>query len=94
MYHVSKSYVAGSAALQDVSLEILPRTTTCIIGETGSGKSTLGRLLLGLTPPTAGQVRFRGRDVEGLKGEDRRAYRRSVQMVFQNRSILPRVMGW
>jgi oligopeptide/dipeptide ABC transporter ATP-binding protein len=71
-------------AVQEVSLTILPRTTTCIMGETGSGKSTLGRLLLGLTEPTSGEVRFRGRSVARLDAEDRREYRRAVQLVFQS----------
>lgn len=89
---VSKVYRSRSSltryayvqAVDDVSLQIVPQTTTCIIGETGSGKSTIGRLLLGLTQPTAGTVRYRGRDVAGLKGNAQREYRRAVQMVFQS----------
>jgi oligopeptide/dipeptide ABC transporter ATP-binding protein len=89
---VSKVYRARTSlmryalvpAVQDVSLTILPRTTTCIMGETGSGKSTIGRLLLGLTEPTSGEVRFRGRSVATLDAEARREYRRAVQLVFQS----------
>jgi oligopeptide/dipeptide ABC transporter ATP-binding protein len=71
-------------AVQDVTLAIQPRTTTCIMGETGSGKSTIGRLLLGLTAPTSGEVRFRGRSVAALDADARREYRRAVQLVFQS----------
>jgi len=71
-------------AVRDVSLAIETGTTTCIVGETGSGKSTLGRLLLGLTPPSSGEVLFRGRSVASLPPSERRDYRRSVQMVFQS----------
>jgi oligopeptide/dipeptide ABC transporter ATP-binding protein len=71
-------------AVDGVSLAVGPGTTTCILGETGSGKSTIGRLLLGLVEPTAGEVRFRGRSLASLGREARREYRRSVQMVFQS----------
>lgn len=71
-------------ALDAVSLLVVPGATTCIVGETGSGKTTLGRLLLGLTLPTSGSVLFRGQLIKELDRAGRADYRRSVQMVFQS----------
>ncbi len=58
--------------------------TVCLIGETGSGKTTLGRILVGLTRPDEGAVLYQGEPIASLRGTAWRAYRRSVQMVFQN----------
>src|SRR5258708_23754757 len=55
-----------------------------LIGESGSGKTTFGRTLLRLYPPTAGKIQFDGRDVTAAQGETLRALRRRMQMVFQN----------
>jgi ABC-type glutathione transport system ATPase component len=55
-----------------------------LIGESGSGKSTIARALLRLQPIDAGSVELDGRDVAQLRGSDLRAYRRSVQIVFQD----------
>ena len=71
-------------AVVDVSFTVTPGRTMTILGETGSGKTTLGRLLLGLIDPTSGAVLFRGRDIGQLDADGRRAYRRAVQMVFQS----------
>jgi oligopeptide/dipeptide ABC transporter ATP-binding protein len=78
-------------AVDAVSLAVEPGRTVAVVGESGSGKSTLARLMLGLMAPDAGTVRFRGADVSSLRGETRREFRRSVQMVFQNplRSFSP-----
>jgi peptide/nickel transport system ATP-binding protein len=55
-----------------------------VVGESGSGKTTLTRLLLGFLRPTGGSVRYRGTDLAALRGEQRGAFRREVQAIFQD----------
>lgn len=55
-----------------------------VVGQSGSGKSTMGGLMLGFTPPTTGQVLFEGQDMAGLRGKAGHALRRDVQAVFQD----------
>ena len=57
---------------------------TAVVGESGSGKTTLARLLLGLAEPSNGEVKYRGRDLRRLDSEERLAFRRDVQAVFQD----------
>ncbi|MGC8874266.1 MAG: oligopeptide/dipeptide ABC transporter ATP-binding protein [Chloroflexia bacterium] len=71
-------------AVNGVSFSVRPRETVALVGESGCGKTTVGKLALGFLPPDAGQVRFRDKPLNALSGEERLAYRRSVQMVFQN----------
>jgi oligopeptide/dipeptide ABC transporter ATP-binding protein len=67
-----------------VSVAAWAGKTLAIAGESGCGKSTLGRLLLGLGSPEGGELRFAGRLLGTLPDVNRRDFRRSVQMVFQN----------
>ncbi|WP_166354151.1 ABC transporter ATP-binding protein [Phytoactinopolyspora limicola] len=78
-------------AVTDLSLTIPRGETIGVIGESGSGKSTLARLITRLTEPTAGDITFGGTDVLRLSGKRLKAWRRQVQMVFQNPygSLLP-----
>lgn len=62
--HASKSF-GGLAAVSDVSLTVETGDIHCLIGPNGAGKSTLFRLIVGSYPPTAGHIRFDGRDVTG-----------------------------
>ena len=84
--HVNYTYSPKTAyekkAVRDVSLQIRAGEFVCLIGHTGSGKSTLIQLLNGLEKPTDGQVLYRGEDING-KGYDRRALRNKVGLVFQ-----------
>ncbi|MQW76818.1 ATP-binding cassette domain-containing protein [Nocardioides sp. dk4132] len=71
-------------ALDGVTVDIRARETLAVIGESGSGKSTMGRSILRLEEPTSGTVAFRGKDVTSLSREDLRQQRQHMQMVFQN----------
>jgi oligopeptide transport system ATP-binding protein len=71
-------------AVDGVSFTLAPGETLGLVGETGSGKSTLGRLLLRLIEPSAGRVRFEGHDVTAASAAALRAMRPRMQMVFQD----------
>ena len=71
-------------AVDSVSFTIQAGTTLGLVGESGCGKTTTSKLVLGLERPTAGTIRFEGEDVLALPAERRRHYRRSVQAVFQD----------
>ena len=71
-------------AVDDVSLELRRGETYGLVGETGCGKSTLGRTLISLVPATEGQILLDGQDITHLKESESRALRRRVQMVFQD----------
>src|SRR5215510_12398625 len=71
-------------AVDAVSFTLEAGRTMGLVGESGCGKTTTSKLILGLEPPTAGAIRFEGEDVAGLGGEGARRYRKSVQAVFQD----------
>ncbi len=80
-------------AVDDVSFEIAPGETLGLVGESGCGKSTLARLVMRMMPPTAGSVLVDGSVVAMLLPRDVLAYRRRVQMIFQDpySSLNPRI---
>lgn len=71
-------------AVDGVNLTVRAGETVALVGESGCGKSTLARLLVRLDRPDAGTVTFEGQDVTQAEGTALRAYRRKVQMVFQD----------
>ncbi len=71
-------------AVDGVDLTIRPGETFGVVGETGSGKSTLGRLVLRLLDPSEGRIVFDGRDITTMSRNRLRALRRDMQMVFQD----------
>jgi len=80
-------------ALDGIDLTIHPRQVVGLVGESGSGKTTLAKVLLLLEKPTQGEVLFRGKDIQSLDISELKAYRHTLQAVFQDpfASLSPRM---
>jgi len=96
-FHARRGIFGGERgvirAVDGISFSIEPGQTLGVVGESGCGKTTTAKLVLGLEDPTGGTIRFDGRDLQGLDTAGRRHYRKSVQAVFQDpyASLNPRM---
>ena len=86
--HVSKSYSAGIPALNDVNLEIEDGEFVFVVGDSGSGKSTMIKLLLKELEPTEGTITVDGKVLNKIKRKQIPKYRRNVGVVFQDFRVL------
>src|SRR5690554_1801167 len=88
--HLTKIYDNGVHALKDVSFDVPDGQFLVIIGLSGSGKSTLLRCINRLIEPTSGSIKFLGKDITHLKGEELRKVKIQIGMVFQQFNLIKR----
>lgn len=81
-FHVGKS--ADLKAVDHVSFDIYKGETVGLVGESGCGKSTMGRCMIRLYDPTSGKVLYEGKDITKLSKEEQKQFCQKVQMIFQN----------
>ena len=85
--HVMRTFVVKGQtikAVDAVNLNIPAGEVLCLVGESGCGKTTTGKMIAGLLPTSSGRILYRGKDIATIAGSERKAYRLGVQMVHQD----------
>jgi peptide/nickel transport system ATP-binding protein len=85
--NITKTFGRGAekvTAVDDISLAIGDQEIVCLVGESGCGKSTTGRMVAGLIQPSAGQILFRGQDILSMDTDRFKEYRKAVQIIHQD----------
>ena len=76
--------IGSVKAVSDVSIKVAKGETFGLVGESGCGKTTIGRVIVGLERPTSGEIWFEGQDIAKLRGREFRRRRRDLQLMFQD----------
>ena len=88
--NIIKTFTSGvfrkrhNKVLDGISLKIIAGKTVGIVGDSGIGKTTLGKIITGIENPTAGEIVYRGREIHSLGRQGYNQFRRKVQMMFQD----------
>jgi oligopeptide/dipeptide ABC transporter ATP-binding protein len=87
LVNLERSFKAGKAvvrAVDGVNLTVNDGEVVCVVGESGCGKTTTGKMAVGLLKPTGGEVRFRGKNIWQMNKDEFRKYRQAVQIIHQD----------
>ena len=71
-------------AVKDVSFDVYPGESLGLVGESGSGKTTIAMMIMGLVPPSSGEIIFKGKKLTSLNPSERQCWRKNIQIVFQD----------